>query len=42
MANELGTVVSSMKLLHIDERIIESGKKYKVDVQNQRLEEIKE
>lgn len=41
MAGELGTDISSMKLLHVDEKMIESGKKYKVDVNNQRLEEIK-
>jgi hypothetical protein len=40
MASELGTNITSMKLLHIDEKMIESGKKYKVDVNNQRLVEI--
>jgi hypothetical protein len=42
LASEHGINITSMKLLHIDERMIESGKKYKVDVNNQRLEEIKE
>jgi hypothetical protein len=42
LSSKHGINNSSMRLLHIDEKMIESGKKYKVDVGNQRLEEIKE
>ena len=41
LAKELGINMEAMKLLDVDESSIEPGKRYVVDVNNQRLKEIK-